>query len=381
VRVRVRHLLLVAALLLTVGASAAPAAVAHTRAHKIPAHKHKAPSHTRVHKNPASTQVRTIPVSFSVVNRNDTAIPCLPAVPDGKTYTVSGQLILPAGATPSGASLYVHGLGYGGYFWDFTEVPGYNYAGSEATDGHASVVIDRLGYGSSSIPSGDVSCVGSQATVLHEIVGDLRAGTYTAKGLTAAPSFNRIGLVGHSAGGELVEIEAYTFHDINALGVMEWADQFYSLGTYAAFASDAVQCLQGNVKQVGSNSTGYATFGQTTADYDSLMFDNIDPAVEADLNALRTNDPCGQIETTVQGTVFDLLNIGSIKVPVAYVHAGDDAIFQAGLPWPSIQEALYSGSPKVTNISLPGEGHAVTLERGAPQLVAAMNSWLTTNQL
>jgi len=36
--------------------------------------------------------VRTIPVSFTVVNDNATAVPCLPDNPDGKTYTVSGSL-------------------------------------------------------------------------------------------------------------------------------------------------------------------------------------------------------------------------------------------------------------------------------------------------
>lgn len=325
--------------------------------------------------------VRTVPVTFTVVNDNETAVSCLPNTADGKTYTISGSLILPARITPAGVTLYAHGLGYASYFWDFTAVPGYDYAGAEAAAGHASVVIDRLGYGKSSIPPGAATCVGSQATILHEIVRDLRDGTYTATGLTTTPRFSKVGLVGHSAGGELVEVEAYTFRDINALGVMEWADQFYSLGAYTAFGLDAVQCVLGNVKQVGSSSTGYAQFGTTDAQYDSLMFRDVDPAVEAAANALRTNDPCGQIESILTGTAIDILNVGSIHVPIAYVHAGDDGIFQAGLPWPSLQESLYRSTPKLTDISLPGEGHAVTLERGAPKLEAAMNAWLTARGL
>ena len=351
----------------------APAASAHAGTLRHHRHGRQTP-------RPA---VRTIPVSFTVVNNNATAIPCIPDNPDGKTYTVSGSLILPQGTTPTGVTLYVHGLGYAGWFWDFTAVPGYDYAAVEAAAGHASVVIDRLGYGSSSIPPGAATCIGSQATIIHEIVQDLRAGgaTYTAKGTTSAPAFSRVGLVGHSAGGELAEIEAYSFKDIDALGLMEWADQFYSFGAYAAFGQDALQCIAGNVKQVGSSETGYAKFGATNAQFNSLMLADAAPAVVRAVDAMRENDPCGQIDTILTGTLYDALNDPTIKVPVAYVHAGDDGIFQAGLPWPTLQEALYAGSAKLTDISLPGEGHAVTLERRAPVLEAAMSTWLTANGL
>jgi pimeloyl-ACP methyl ester carboxylesterase len=326
----------------------------------------------------APTTYRSVPVSFSVLNTNQTSVPCSA---DGGTYTISGTLILPATSTPAGVTLYVHGLGYARYFWNFSAVPGYDYAGAEAAAGHASLVIDRLGYGQSSIPPGNATCVGSQATILHQIVQDLRAGSYTATGLAQAPAFSRIGLVGHSAGGQLVEIEAYSFHDVDALGIVEWADEGYSVGAYAAFGGDAVQCGLGNVTQVGSSSTGYAAFGTSTAQYDSLMFADVDPAVEAAANALRTRDPCGQITSILTGVALDALRIGSITVPIAYVHAGDDAIFQAGLPWFQLQAALYSGTSKLTDINLPGEGHAVTLERGAPKLESALGAWLSANGL
>jgi len=379
-----RLLLILALLALCGGVAAGPASAASHPAkhHKRPAKRRKPKAPRKHHRaTPAVPGVRAVPVTFTVVNDNDTQVSCLPNNPDGKTYTVSGSLILPAGATPAGVTLYAHGLGYASFFWDFSAVPGYDYSGAEAAAGHASVVIDRLGYGKSSIPPGAATCVGSQATILHEIIQDLRAGRYTASGLTTPPSFSKVGLAGHSAGGQLVEVEAYTFKDIDALGVIEWADQFYSLGAYTAFGGDAVQCVEGNVKQVGSSSTGYAQFGTTDAQFDSLMLHDVAPAVEAAVNALRTNDPCGQIESILTGTLIDIANVGSIKIPIAYVHAGADAIFQAGLPWPSFQKSLYTGTPKLTDISLPGEGHAVTLERRAPQLEAAMSAWLSANGL
>jgi pimeloyl-ACP methyl ester carboxylesterase len=373
-----RGFVLLATAVLVLGVAASPVA-AHGRGRRHDRRRHH--HHRRHVPRPTPTPAPGIPVTFTVVNDNATAIPCFPDNPDGKTYTVSGRLILPSGTPPVGVTLYVHGLGYAGWFWDFTSVPGYDYAAAEATGGHASVVIDRLGYGNSDIPPGAATCIGSQATIVHEIVQDLRAGTYKATGMTTAPKFSKVGLVGHSAGGELVEIEAYTFKDIDALGIMEWADQFYSLGAYTAFGEDALQCAAGNVAQVGTTETGYAKFGETNAQFNSLMFADAAPNVVSAVDAMRENDPCGQIETILTGTAVDILNAPTIRVPIAYIHAGDDGIFQAGLPWPTLQEALYTGTSKLTDISLPGEGHAVTLERGVGKLEAAMSTWLTANGL
>ena len=326
----------------------------------------------------ASPTVTETAVRFSVLDNNTSLVPC---VADGKQYTIAGELFLPASGPPTGVTLYAHGLGYAGYFWDFDKVPGYDYAAAEAADGHASLVIDRLGYGASSIPAGSASCVGSQATILHEIVADLKSGDYTDNGASGGPSFQRVGLVGHSAGGELAEVEAYSYRDVAAVGIMEWADFGYSVGTYEAFAGDATQCVAGTGRQTGSSSTGYAAFGQTPGAYDQLMFADADPVVEADATDMRTLDPCGQIESILNAVAVDAAMIGSIKAPIAYVHAGADAIFQSGLPWAQTQEALYGSSSKVTDISLPGAGHAVTLEHSAPALEAAMDAWLQANHL
>lgn len=323
---------------------------------------------------------RRYSVSFSVTNNDSTPVVCAPAA-DGKTYTVTGTLTLPSSATPAAATLYVHGLGYDSDFWDFTSVPGYDYAATEAQQGHASLAINRLGYPGSSIPNGNATCVGSQATMLHEIVADMRTGAYSVDDGSQAPAFSRVGLVGHSVGGQLAEIEAYTYKDVDALGVVEWADQFYSPGTYTAFGLAATQCVAGNVDQVGSNAGDYAAFGTTSASYNSLMFADIDPSVEAAADAQRTRDPCGMIESILTGTATDLLNVNKIKVPVAYVHAGKDGIFEDALPWAKLQESLYTGTSKLTDISLPGEGHAVTLERQAPTFAADMSAWLSANGL
>jgi hypothetical protein len=355
---------------------------AATKSHKHKSHKKKkkkttspTPAPTPA---PATPTVREIPVTFSVVNTNTSQVPC---GTDGKQYTIAGTLILPPSTTPAGVTLYAHGLGFGAWFWNFTAVPGYDYATSEANLGHASAVIDRLGYGASSIPSGAASCVGGQASILHQIVQDLRSGAYGAGGGAAPIGFSRVGLAGHSAGGELAEIEAYSFRDINALAVMDWADQSYSPGALTAFGEDGAQCVTGGTTQVGGQGSDYASYGQSAAGFDALMFANAAPNVEAAATAMRTNDPCGDILSILNAVAVDALNIGTIKVPVAYVWGTQDANYIIGTPWWSLQELLYSESPKVTDITLPGSGHAVTLERTFPTLVSQMSAWLTANGL
>jgi pimeloyl-ACP methyl ester carboxylesterase len=377
-----------------VAPAAAPAAKPprHGHKHKSTKHEHKhkhKKKHTKKHKKkkkkkhekkpaPATPTARAVPVSFSVVNRNDSAVPCNAS---GAAATIRGTMFLPAGATPQGVTLYLHGLGFSSTFWDFTAVPGYDYAAQEAKLGHASVVIDRLGYGASTIPNGNDSCVGSQATIAHQVVQALRGGSYSAGRGDATPAFSRVGLAGHSAGGQLAQIEAYSFHDIDALAVVDWADQTYSPAALTGFAVAGAQCLGGGMPARDGAPSGYGVYGSTTSAYDALMFHDTDPAVLAVANATRTKDPCGDLLTILSGVAVDALMVPTIEVPVVYVWGTDDGNYIDGTPWWQLQEALFLSSPKVTDVTLDDTGHAVTLERSAPQTVAAMDRWLGENHL
>ncbi len=84
--------------------------------------------------------VTTVAVSFTVQNRNRTLVPCLA---DGRGYQVKGHLVYPQGTLPSAVTLYLHGLGFGEFFWRFDQA-GYDFAHEMALQGHASLVIDRV---------------------------------------------------------------------------------------------------------------------------------------------------------------------------------------------------------------------------------------------
>ena len=135
---------------------------------------------------PASPKVLKRPVTFLVNNVNRSILPC-PS--DGAAYEVKGHLIGPASEVGPGASgerrsttLYLHGFGFGEFFWSFSAVPRYDYAAAMGRAGRTSVVIDRLGYGSSGHPQGNQTCLGAQADVAHQVVDKLRSGDYVAEG-------------------------------------------------------------------------------------------------------------------------------------------------------------------------------------------------------
>src|SRR3954453_10680274 len=129
----------------------------------------------------------SVSVTFTVKNTNTSQFAC---ASDGATYQVKGHISGPASALasaskkkkkakkrPKAVTLYMHGLGLGEWFWNFTPIPGYNYALQQARAGHVSVTVDRLGYGASSRPDGNKICIGSQADVTHQIVQQLKTGT------------------------------------------------------------------------------------------------------------------------------------------------------------------------------------------------------------
>src|SRR4051812_29952971 len=97
----------------------------------------------------AARDVAATPVAFKVTNVNRSDVPCSA---DGASYVVRGSLVAPRGPLPRSVTLYLHGLSYGEFFFRFAAVPGYDAAVELAREGHASVVVDRLGYRSSKGP-------------------------------------------------------------------------------------------------------------------------------------------------------------------------------------------------------------------------------------
>lgn len=237
-----------------------------------------------------------VPVTFEVQNVNRSAVDC---AADGATYQVRGHVVAPDGALGNpdypAATLYLHGLAYGQFFYDFDEVAGYDYAAEQAAAGNVSVVIDRLGYDGSDKPTGTDICVGWRADIAHQIVTQLRSGDYSAEG-AEAPTFEQVVLAGHSLGGQIAQVAAYSFGDIDGLIVISYSDTVQSQVLAAAAEDTAALCGRGGVPAEGeSPPTGYAPFGDGTemAFQAGNFTDAADPAVVAGATELRNLDPCG----------------------------------------------------------------------------------------
>src|SRR2546426_4739865 len=209
-------------------------------------------------------------VTFSVQNVNRSKLSC---ATDGGTYQIKGHLVGPRSMIASStrrrrsATLYLHGLALGEWFWNFNAVPRYDYASAQAKAGHVSVVIDRLGYDSSGHPDGNKSCVGGQADIAHQIVQSLRTGRYTLDGGKPL-RFKRVALAGHSLGAVIAITEAYSFRDIDALLDMSFS---FSSSPRAALTLGPPRdaCLTGGQPAEPGTPSGYAYLGQpATTDFE-----------------------------------------------------------------------------------------------------------------
>src|SRR5919197_5577104 len=201
-----------------------------------------------------------VPVSFQVQNTNTSRDPC-PS--DGKSYVVRGHLTGPRaaieGPAPRAVTLYYEGFDTGEWMWRFRLVPGYDYAAQMAKLGYASVTVDQVGYGASGHPQGNDTCIGAQADIAHQIVGQLRSGTYSAHG-TSPVKFKTVVLGAHDVGGAAAEVEAYSYDDINGLMVFTYQDQGYTPFVLEIAANAGARCAAGGEPAYSGGPGGYVYY-------------------------------------------------------------------------------------------------------------------------
>jgi len=322
---------------------------------------------------PASAWCGATNVSFPVTIQNRSSVPCLAS--GSGPAEIAATLVTPNHHSSSGLTVYVHGLGFDRSFWSFDAIAGLDYAAALASAGHASLLIDRLGYGDSTKPDGNASCIGVQADIVHQVIGQLPA---------RFPQFTRVALVGHSAGGAVAQVEAYSFHDVDAVALVSYADQGASPDALAAFGQAGLACLTGQAPH------NYASLGPGAADYAHLMFNTprpltgqlpildspptAQPNVIAAATARRTSDPCGDDQSLPFEIVLSQLLLATIDVPVMLVCGDRDVFFPA--PACDLQALHFLGNPDFTHATIAGAGHAVTIGTTAGAFRDAMSAWL-----
>jgi pimeloyl-ACP methyl ester carboxylesterase len=337
-----------------------------------------APAHARF------TKIASFPVTFQVQNVNRSKAPC---AADGASYRIRGFITGPKAKLPRASrarkrsvTLYLHGLGFGQWFWyptgagASTTIPRrFDYALNQAAAGHVSVTIDRLGYDASDHPDGNQICLGGQADIAHQVVQQLRAGTYSVAGRKPV-RFKRVALAGHSIGAEIAMIEAYSFRDVDAL--IDASFSFQNLPrAQIAFGPTRDSCLAGGQPAEPGTPSGYAYFGQPAAsDYLSIMFHSAPRSVTDAAVPLRNRDPCGDIASIIPALLQQAPNVANVRVPVLVICGTKDALY--AVLGCRMQADRFKRSRSVTAEAVRNAGHAIALERPAAAFRRRVSRWL-----
>jgi pimeloyl-ACP methyl ester carboxylesterase len=324
-------------------------------------------------------RVGSFPVTFQVANTDRSELVC---GTDGATYQIKGYLTGPKAllrssrAKKRAVTLYLHGLGFGEWFWHATALAGasaprsLDYALNQAEAGHVSVTIDRLGYDNSGHPNGYQSCLGGQADIAHQVIQQLRNGSYTVTG-RAPVRFKKVALAGHSIGAQIAMIEAYSFRDIDALVIASFSFQNLPRAQ-VALGPTRDACLAGGEPAEPGAPTGYAYFGQPTeADFAAIMFRGPPPAFAL---AGRNRDPCGDINSIIPALLQQQSQLPSVRVPLLVICGTKDALF--GPLGCEGQAGRFTRNRHVDLQLVRKAPHAITLEHPASTFRRKVSRWL-----
>lgn len=312
--------------------------------------------------SPSGAAVVEEPISFQVTN------PLNPLA----TYTVRGEIIRPAAGCSASVLLAMHGLSYGAWAWDFPLRPEtYSVARALAARGYATVTVDRLGYGSSAgagapdQPNGYTLTVEGYAEMAAQMARQLRSGTYQAATKTA---FARVGLIGHSAGSEIVELAAGLHPKI--------ADVLIATAyTHEPFVNNQWllrEWVPGDNVRAAQDDYEYFETNPTIRAQDFYVLSNADSDVVELDNSMANLTPSGEIYSiNPQPSRFV---IGLIKIPVLLVLADKDELFPARFG--ANEMRLFLSAADKTLVVAPNNGHTFMLHRNAPVTNTAIADWL-----
>ena len=307
-------------------------------------------------------------VVIAVENTNATPVAC---APDNKSYVLHAQLVGPRhevlGANVPRLNVLVHDLATGSWFWHLRRHPAYDYAGKLAAAGETSLVLDRLGYGDSTLSEGNATCLGAQADMLHQVVQHLRSGRYRFEDSTrATPGAQHVVVHGHSVGAAIAQVEAATFDDVDGLVLMSWTDNGASPRAVDEASRQSATCLRGE---------DYVESGDSRKDYRSLLFVTAPAAVQQTALARRDVDPCGDALSLSQMVTTSTLTARDVEAPVLLLFGGKDALNRDGAA--EQQRQAYSSSVAVTSHTVKGAGSTLPLEKSAPRTRARVLDWLS----
>jgi pimeloyl-ACP methyl ester carboxylesterase len=331
--------LLIAALLLGVGFTSAPASSA---ADSSPA---------------AADACRTVTLPVALVPG------------DTPAYSIWGQL---CGAAPGrDVEVLTSGITYSYTYWDWPYQPGtYSYVRAANLQGHATFNYDRIGIGNSSHPAAASITIPAEAFVLHQIITALRAGRF-------GQSFGTVITVGHSLGSLMTMEEAGQYQDVNGVVLSGISHSFVTVGV-ALLLPDFVPTQLDPVLAPDNLPLGYVTTRAGTREEHFYYAPTAVPQVVALDEATKQAGTATELATIAVALPFSL----QITAPVLVINGDEDQLVCGTLPCSSplsqfnTEPLFYPRAASYQEKLIPEAGHDLNLQTNAPQFFAAVGAWI-----
>jgi pimeloyl-ACP methyl ester carboxylesterase len=321
-----------------------------------------------------SRALRVDTVCFRVHNGSDTQASTL----FGQRYRVGRT----TSRTP--AIVLVHGVASSTANWDF--LPGLSVARSLARRGYVVISYDRLGFARSpyhGAGGGKSITSPNQQAMLHEVVRAIRRGTYAlgrgsscARTRAARPQRSRrVVIIGHSAGGGIVEGYPGTYHDVAAMVQADWS----SFGPLSGAPAPSVPPEVGQQLAAGKDYIAFFANRQECESFNQYAPGAVARAVRVacDPRAFVAT-PAGEFLGFPALTMHNLAAIKQTgRTPVLLTWGDHDYIFP---PDSAAAEIKYwvdnCAGCDVTATFLPRTGHLFMVHRSLSDWVRDVTGWL-----
>jgi pimeloyl-ACP methyl ester carboxylesterase len=283
--------------------------------------------------------------------------------------TMAATLCVPAGGA-SAVQVLVPGGFYNRGYWDIPVDPAtHSFRRAMNEGGYATLTVDRLGTGASSVPPSVLLTAITQADAVHQVVQVLRQ------------RFDKVFLGGHSLGSAISIIEAARYRDVDGVLVTGMGHHLNVLGL-APIAATFVPAVLDPAFSGRPLDLGYLTTMSGTrwrslhapGPYDAAI-DALDEATK-DVVA-----PTELVDAALLGTVTPYTR--KVGVPVLTVMAGADPTFCGLLATDCSSSAallraeapFYGPAARLQAYVLPGYGHALNYAPNAPDLHDVVVRW------
>lgn len=278
-------------------------------------------------------------------------------------YTIYGELCNPLLGPSKTVQLLIHGATYSHLYWDWPAIRGhptwplqYSAVLYLTAAGYSTFNIDRIGIGNSSHPPADQVTIGANAYVVHQLVGDLKAGS-----IGGVP-FKHVILDGHSLGSIVSIAEAGQYQDVDGV-VLTGLLHLYNLSHLALLESDLIPAP--------SEPAGYFTTAPGTRG--ALFY--YAPGTFSNLDVINYDEQTKQ--TIASGEFISSLPDSSlIKVPVLEVVGQEDAFHcdptavdcSSNATVYQEESPFFSPQAQLQVQVIPDTGHDLNLHPTAPLL-------------